>query len=842
LKFIHTKNENILSLTGQFMYYQFNKGYPLMLVIGLLLINLFTAYTQKVERTGTISGSIRDKNTQEILIGATVSLEGTALGVSADVEGNFFLKNVPVKSYNVRVSFVGYKSLIRYNVSVTSGNANIINFELDPETSQLKEVKVTADKARVANEVTPLSVQKLTVEEIRANPGGNFDISKVIQALPGVGGTSGGGGFRNDIIIRGGAPNENVFYLDGVEVPVINHFSTQGSSGGPVGILNVSFIEDVTLSSSSFDARYDNALSSVLQFKQRNGNSEKAQGNIRLGASETAATLEGPLSKDGKWTHLSSMRRSYLQLLFKAIDLPFLPDYWDFQYKITGKLSPKTTFTALGLGAIDNFGFRTPRNSTPENTYILRSLSSIKQWNNTTGFSLRHLLPKGYWNLALSANRLDNNIDKFYDNDEGNEAKRQLKIYSTEAEHKLRFDFNKFVGGWKYNFGIMIQQNRYRNETFNRLRQEIKDVKGNVLQPEIVVNIPQNGIDFWRYGVFGQVSHTYFNDKLNTSFGIRSDVNSFTTDGGNPIETLSPRANISYALTDNINFNASIGRYFKIPPYTILGFRDNKGYLENQNAKYIQSNHFVAGIEWLPRKGTRITLEAFDKRYSNYPVSVRDGISLANQGGDFNVLGNEAVTTDGKGRSYGFELFLQQKLTGNLFAVFSYTWFKSEFSGKDGKLIPTAWDNTNLISFVGGYKLPRNWELGVKYRYQGGAPYTPFDLVASQRNYLTLGTGVLDYNQLNTQRLTAFNAMDVRVDKKWNYKRSLLDFYIDFTNVLRAKNPSYPNYTFKQSTDATGFASTDGQSIKMDGSNAIPFILNNSNGAGVPTIGLIYEF
>ncbi len=824
------------------MYLQFNKRYSLILLIGFLLINLFTALAQKEERTGTISGSIRDKNTQEILIGATVSLEGTTLGVSADVEGNFSLKNVPVKSYNVRVSFVGYKTLIRYNVSITSGNANIINFELDPETSQLQEVKVTVDKARVANEVTPLSVQKLTVEEIRANPGGNFDISKVIQALPGVGGTSGGGGFRNDIIIRGGAPNENVFYLDGVEVPVINHFATQGSSGGPVGILNVSFIEDVTLSSSSFDARYDNALSSVLQFKQRNGNPEKAQGNIRLGASETAATLEGPLSKDGKWTHLSSIRRSYLQLLFKAIDLPFLPDYWDFQYKITGKLSPKTTFTALGLGAIDNFGFRTPRNSTPENTYILRSLSSIKQWNNTTGFSLRHLLPKGYWNLALSANRLDNNIDKFYDNDEGNEAKRQLKIYSTEAEHKLRFDYNKFVGGWKYNFGAMIQQNRYRNETFNRLRQEIRGANGIIIQPEVIVNIPQNGIDFWRYGLFGQISRSYFKEKLNTSFGIRTDMNSFTTDGANPIETLSPRANISYALAENINLNASIGRYFKIPPYTILGFRDNKGNLQNQNAKYIQSDHYVAGIEWLPRKGTRITLEAFDKKYSNYPVSVRDGISLANQGGDFNILGNEAVTTNGKGRSYGFELFLQQNLTGNLFAVFSYTWFKSEFSGKDGKLIPTAWDNTNLISFVGGYKLPRNWELGVKYRYQGGAPYTPFDLVASQRNYLTLGTGVLDYSQLNTQRLAAFNAMDVRVDKKWNYKKSLLDFYIDFTNVLQAKNPSYPNYTFKQNADATGFASTDGQPVKTDGSNAIPFILNNPNGAGVPTIGLIYEF
>ena len=175
---------------------------------------------------------------------------------------------------------------------------------------------------RIASVETPLSVQNLSVEEIKSNPGGNFDISKVIQTLPGVGGGQQGGSFRNDIIIRGGAPNENVFYLDGIEVPVINHFQTQGSSGGPQGILNVSFIEDVKLSSSAFDARYDNALSSVFQFKQKNGNPNQFQGNFRLSATEAALTLEGPLSKNKKTTFLASARRSYLELLFQALDLP----------------------------------------------------------------------------------------------------------------------------------------------------------------------------------------------------------------------------------------------------------------------------------------------------------------------------------------------------------------------------------------------------------------------------------------------------------------------------------------------------------------------------------------
>ncbi|MBC8082636.1 MAG: TonB-dependent receptor, partial [Hymenobacter sp.] len=224
------------------------------------------------QTTGFVTGTVRDRKTQELLPGASVTLEGTSLGTATDAEGRYRLTGVPTGSYNLRASFVGYDPLLRANVVVTSGNANTINLELNSGAQQLGAVQVVANRAiRVATAETPLSVQRLNVEEIRSNPGGNFDISKVVQSLPGVGGggTGGTAGFRNDIIIRGGAPNENVFYLDGIEVPVINHFQTQGSAGGPTGILNVSFIEDVTLSTSAFEARYDNTLSSVFQFRQR---------------------------------------------------------------------------------------------------------------------------------------------------------------------------------------------------------------------------------------------------------------------------------------------------------------------------------------------------------------------------------------------------------------------------------------------------------------------------------------------------------------------------------------------------------------------------------------------
>ena len=258
-------------------------------IFALLLLSKVTL----AQNTGVVFGSVKDKYTQEVLIGVTLQLEGTQLGAVTDLDGRFKIANVPSSSYNLKVNYLGYESQTFYNIVVTSGNSSELNIDLEAASSKLKEVQITANTFGKRLE-SPLSIQSLTIEEIRNNPGGNYDISKVIQVLPGVGGT-GGNAARNDLIVRGGAPSENIYYLDGVEVPQINHFSTQGSSGGPQGILNVSFIEDVSLSTSSFAAKYENALSSIMQIRQRDGNPEKMEGNIRLSSTELALSLEGPL-------------------------------------------------------------------------------------------------------------------------------------------------------------------------------------------------------------------------------------------------------------------------------------------------------------------------------------------------------------------------------------------------------------------------------------------------------------------------------------------------------------------------------------------------------------------
>ena len=258
----------------------------IILVISLLLFNIIFS-----QNTGTINGRIIDIKSQLPLEGATIILSGTTYGTVTNNEGYFFLENIPSNTYNIIVSFLGYETQTQYNVIVKSvGNIPLL-FELNEVSESLEEIIVTRSPFKNKSE-TPLSTQTFSVVEIETYPGGNNDITKVVQSMPGISPSI--GGFRNDIIIRGGAPNETVYYLDGIEIPNINHFSTQGSAGGPVGMINVSFIREVTLSSSAFGAEYDNPLSGVLSFEQREGDPNKFGGNFRFGASEAGLTLEGP--------------------------------------------------------------------------------------------------------------------------------------------------------------------------------------------------------------------------------------------------------------------------------------------------------------------------------------------------------------------------------------------------------------------------------------------------------------------------------------------------------------------------------------------------------------------
>lgn len=784
------------------------------LIICLGIFFSLAAYSQP---TGEISGTVTDAKTGEPLIGATILIEGTDKGSVTDINGFYKIKNVPPKTYNVKASFIGFADITKYNFVVRSGGNPDLNFELKETAATLGDVVVVADPFE-KNEDTPLSIQRLSQEEIATYPGGNNDIAKVVQSLPGVSGSV--GGFRNDVIIRGGAPNENVYYLDAIEIPNINHFATQGSAGGPVGLLNVSFFEGVTLSTSAFPAQYDNALSGVLQFDQRDGNARDFKTNIRVSASEAALTFEGPLFKkegeDGsKTTFIASVRRSYLQLLFQLIDLPFLPDYWDYQYKLTHKPTQYDEINFIGVGAIDNFEINVPDEFSPDQQATLDQIPIIDQYTSTSGISWKHRFKdnSGYHQTALSTNLLRNDFRRFQDN-----VEQEGLIFgndSQEWEQKLRFQLTKFVEDWTLNSGFLVQHSSYSNATTDAVNNLTYD----------------NGINFWRYGWFFQSSRKFFSEKLTLSGGVRWDGNTFTNSGNEFWRTTSPRASFSYRLTEDAawNLNGSVGRYFKIPPYTVLGFTSQEGQLLNQNSEYIQSDHFVLGVEHLITKATKISVESFVKLYDNYPVSVTDSVSLANLGGGFEVLGNDQVSSVGRGRTYGVEALLQQKFTNNFYGILAYTLYKSEFTGFDrDEYLPSVWDNGTLLTFTGGYKFAKNWEIGLRVRYLGPTPFAPINEEATLDVYPSI---VRDFDRLGEQRLDAFNQTDLRIDKKWNFEKFTLDIFLEVQNLFGSQLPAEPQFGLQR--NEIGNILTPRSLIRIE---------SVDNTAILPSLGVIVDF
>jgi len=772
----------------------------------LVFLCLLFSKTLSAQITTSLFGTVKDKVGQPIA-GASVFLEGTGFGSQTDFDGNYSITGIAPGSYNLIASYLGFETQTKYNIIVRSKGTPNYDFILKETTEKLDEVVVSNANTISRPKETPLSTQSLSAVEIATYPGSNNDVVQVAQTLPGV--SPSVGGFRNDLIIRGGAPNETVYYLDGVEIPNVNHFATQGSAGGPVGLINVSFIDNVTLSTSAFGAQYDNPLSGVLQFSQRNGNSRNFNGNFRISASEAALTVEGPLFKgaqeSAKTTFLASVRRSYLQFLFEAIGLPIRPNYWDYQYKINHQLNEFNSLSFIGIGSIDDFSVEAPEEFDEEQQATLEQAPFIEQRTNAIGLTWKKRFKdgSGFMNTTLSNNTLRNDFTRFLDpeNEEGvffnNDAK--------ESETKLRYALTKFSNGWKFSGGANIQYSQYENATV--------DVTDNLAFT--------TEIDFFKYGLHANLTKSFFEDNLDVSFGFRLDDDTFT-EADNLLSTFSPRLSLSYRIKENWRINGSVGRYFRLPPYTILGFRNNDGVLVNQNVDYTQSDHVVLGLQHFFGPSSSISFEGFYKRYDNYPVSVVDQVSLANQGADFQILGSENVETVGKGRSYGTELQFQQKLSNNFYGIFAYTWFFSEFSGFDtAAFLPSVWDSRHLVSFTGGYKFPRNWELSARYRFAGETPFVPVD---QERTLVNFPEVTLDFQRLGEENLAVFSQLDVRIDKKWNFKQLSLDVFIEAQNVLGQNIPQPPQFGLNRTNTGDIIAPRSLVVIPNDTSQIIPSI------------------
>jgi TonB dependent receptor/CarboxypepD_reg-like domain/TonB-dependent Receptor Plug Domain len=774
--------------------------------------------TLAIAQTGVIRGTVKNAINNEALPTVTVLLQGTTIGVLTDFDGKYSIEKLKPGFYNVEFKFIGFKSKVVYEVQVTNSKPAIIDAELEEESKNIAEVEIKASTFYKPQE-SPVSLRTIGVSEIKRNPGGNRDISKVIQSLPGVASTV---TFRNDIIIRGGAPNENKFYLDGIEIPNINHFATQGSTGGPVGLINVDFVKEVDFYSGAFPTNRGNALSSVFDFKFKEGRTDRVGASLTLGSSDLATVIEGPINK--KTTFIASYRRSYLQFLFKALELSFLPEYNDFQFKVKTKIDDKNELTILGIGAIDDFSLNLDANETEDQKYQLQILPVFGQSNYTIGANYKRYRANGFSTLVISRNYLNNTTEKYPDNDE---TKPILLQYSSkEIENKLRLENTNLMKGYKLNYGISVESATYTNDTYNNTPFGIIDYASE--------------LNFFRYAFFAQSSKGYFKERLQLSLGLRADANTYSSRMNNLLEQLSPRFSASYAINDKISVNGNVGKYYQTPAYTVLGYRNTAGDLVNTNVKYISNNQSVLGIEYNTLSNLRFTLEGFYKVYENYPMIVTNGdtIPLANLGTDFGVVGDKPVAALTKGRSYGLEFLAQQKLQKGFYGIVAFTLVRSEFQNKREEYIASSWDNRYILSLTGGKIFKKNWEVGAKLRFSGGAPYTPIDLANSSTitNYDLNPQGSLDYTQLNANRLGTFYQLDVRVDKKYNFKNVAFNIFLDIQNLTGFVYQLQPNFLLDR--DANGNAQID----PADPSKYKTKLIDNPIGNTLPAIGLILEW
>ncbi len=791
----------------------------------LLFLPFLFLIISSFAQTGKIKGRIFDENNNNDLPFSNIYIKGTEIGTTSGMDGSFVLENIKPGFYILTVSSLGYATQVTEEFQVLPGKSVFLEIGMNEMAVKLKEVEVKANIFK-RDKDTPVSLRKIGISEIENSPGANRDIAKVVQNLPGVAAIPAIN--RNDLLIRGGAGNEIKFYLDGVEIPNINHFATQGATGGTNGILNADFLREVNFYSSAFPTSKANALSAVFDFKQIEGNKDRTKFRGSIGASEVSLTADGPIGKNT--TYIVSVRRSYLQFLFKVIGLPFLPTFNDYQLKVKTRINNKNQISLISVGALDHnrldIDFKNPDEFQRQ---LLARLPEQNQWNYTIGFVWKHFQKNGYQNVIFSRNTLANKSEKYFNNDKTQELLQDYQ--SSETENKIRWEsHHKLKPGIELNYGVAGQYVKYFNNT------QVK-----TYFPGGLINVKYNtNLEFFKYAAFSQATKQFFGNRLTTTLGVRFSGSNYSNATINPLQQTSPQISASYLVTEKISVNAHAGRFYQLPSYTSLGYKNSQGVLINKETDlgYIQVDHLVGGIEYRPTTDNLLTVETFYKKYNNYPFCTKDSISLAHRDVIFGILGAEKLSPSSEGRVYGVEVLSQNRFPANINFILSYTFSVSQFKDKNGEYQSTTWDNRHILIATLSKRFKNDWFAGLKFRFAGGLPYTPYDLELSayKEAWNAQSIPYYNYDLLTSKRFAPFHQLDIRVDKTFNFTKSKLKIYLDIQNI----------YNFKSETNSIWTNLDQDGNVMTDPNNPNKYILREieSDGLGtiLPTIGVIFDF
>lgn len=741
-------------------------------LITLFISSLSIAYSQNNDTlntssqiVGDITGIVRSAATQKPLPGVTVRVSGTNYGAISRTDGKFSIRNVPTGVWAIEFTGIGLEKYIQPNVTLSTGKPVTLEIEMIDKIVELQGVEVRSSFFQKSIDAAT-STQSFNAQEIRRAPGVQEDVIRATSLLPGVGVTQAG---RNDLVVRGGAPFENLFIVDNIEVPNINHFGSQGASGGPLSLINIDLVDNVDFSTGGFGSQYGDKVSSITNIKLRNGNDQKLAGELNLSATGFGAIFEGPICENV--TFLFSARRSYLDLIFKAAGFGFIPQYWDFQGKLAYKIDNANTIEFLTIAALNDV---TLNNDSLDNRYDNSRVAIPNQQQYFSGLSWRTLFDKGFATFTLGRTFTDFNT---FQNDSLLNPVFKNKSAEGEMSFKSDFDFqlspklqltfgNQLKYASKLDYDVIIQGYLRTDENGNPQALQV-DTSFTAL----------------RNGTYGNLTMTIGPQKL--TFGGRLDYYGFLESKF----VVSPRLSTVYQINPVSAVIFSAGRYYQPPSFVwLIG-------APGQNLKPIRSDMIVAGYQHTPLEDVKVQIEGYYKWYGNYPARVYRPQAVLSPSGFDDIttdipFGLEPITSTGEGISRGFEIFVQKKLSDiPLYGLMSFSFSETKFTSIDGVSRTGAFDTRFIFNLSAGYMIGTDWEISGRFRIADGLPTTPFK---------DDNSGKFDYSRYNEgDRFPLFHQFDFRIDKRWNFSSFSLITYIDIQNLYSRKNVSGVKWNFR---------------------------------------------
>jgi hypothetical protein len=711
---------------------------------------------------GSIEGKVHDKTTGQALPGANVIIVGSRLGAATDEDGRFTIKKIPPGTFQLQVSLIGYATMNKSAVSVQPGEQTSVDVGLERADVDMNEVPVFANPFVRLPEAS-VSATHLAGSEIKVFARGLQDPVRAVGLLPGVARTKID---RNDLLVRGGGPSENLMVVDDIELPYFNHFGTQGASGGTVSFIDMELVDQVSFSSGGFGVAYGNKLSSICTIGLREGDSSRFRGKATIAATEIGVNVEGPVA--GLSNFLFSARKSYLGSVFRAYGFTFVPEFWDYLGKVSIHPGSQDKITALSVGSHDAFLLI---NGTEEQRYENSRLLFTDQAHNMGGIRWSHQFETGLFSLTYRFAQSD-----FNDRQQDVTLNETFTSKSREVESSLGastiFAIPEVA---EVSAGAEVRSMHFRS-TIDFPRPS--SMYGEPVAPVAAAfDTTVNRVDLYL-----QISPALGGAKLvlgtrASTFGM-SERHWF----------FAPRFSAIVPVSDRVNFSASVGQYYQAPsPIWLVATPFNRG-LSPMSAR-----HIIVGGEYLAGNSCRISIEAYQKQYSHIPASLsRPYLVMTNTGVGLGAsldgaasYGIDSLISGGRGQSRGIELLLQKKaIESPWFGIVSVTYASSDFTPLDGRTRPTSYDQRWVVNLALGYDLGNAWDIGAAWHYFSGRPYTPF--------------GGSFEDRYNGERLPANHSLDVSVSRDWKVGEWTLRSFLSIQNVYNRKPYEAPIYSEKR--------------------------------------------